>query len=162
MKNFGSNDVLTKPCLIANLCNVSQLSSEKSCCSSMSSVDILPTSPLGRAIRYTLTRWQGLLRYAEAGSGEVEIDNNPVENAIRPTAIGKKNWLFIGHPKAGQTSAIIYTMVENCRMWDIDPMEYLNDVLPRIMDHPKSRIAELLPRQWKQAREAEAAEAAAA
>jgi transposase len=124
----------------------------------MSSVDILPSSPLGRAIRYTLTRWQGLLRYAEAGSGEVEIDNNPVENAIRPTAIGKKNWLFIGHPKAGQTSAIIYTMVENCRMWDIDPMEYLNDVLPRIMDHPKSRIAELLPRQWKQAREVAAAE----
>ncbi len=81
-----------------------------------------------------------------------------MENAIRPTAIGKKNWLFIGHPKAGQTSAIIYTMVENCRMWDIDPMEYLNDVLPRIMDHPKSRIAELLPRQWKQAREVAAAE----
>ncbi len=114
--------------------------------------ELLPSSPLGKAINYTLERWDGLQRYADADSGEVEIDNNFVENAIRPTAVGKKNWLFIGHPKAGQMSAIIYTIIENCRLHDIDPMEYLNDVLPRIMDHPHQRISELLPRQWKQAR----------
>jgi transposase len=120
----------------------------------LSSSDILPSSPLGKAIRYTLSLWEGLVRYAEKQHGVVEIDNNLTENAIRPTAIGKKNWLFIGHPKAGQRSAIIYTIVENCRMWDINPMEYLLDVMPRVMEHPANRIAELLPRAWKEAREA--------
>jgi len=118
---------------------------------------ILPSSPLGKAIEYTLGRWEALVRYAVTGNGEVEIDNNWVENAIRPTAIGKKNWLFIGHPNAGQQSAILYTIIENCRLNDIDPVEYLEDVLPRIQDHPKARICELLPRQWKAAREQRAA-----
>ena len=118
---------------------------------------ILPSSPLGKAIEYTLSRWNVLARYADSGNGEVEIDNNWVENAIRPTAIGKKNWLFIGHPNAGQQSAILYTIIENCRLNDIDPVEYLEDVLPRIQDHPKARVCELLPRQWKAAREQRAA-----
>jgi len=115
--------------------------------------ELLPSSPLGKALAYTSERWEGLARYAEAGNGEVEIDNNPVENAIRPTALGKKNWLFIGHPKAGQMSAIIYTVIENCRLQGVDPMEYLSDVLPRIADHPVSRIDELLPSEWKAARQ---------
>lgn len=109
---------------------------------------ILPSSPLGQAIDYTLTRWRRLEQYAEAENGEVRIDNNPVENAIRPSAIGKKNWLFIGHPKAGQRSAIIYTIIEECRLHGVDPLAYLTDVMPRIMDHSSHRIAELLPRQW--------------
>lgn len=119
----------------------------------LSNQDILPSSPLGKAIRYATPLWAGLERYAQDGHGMVEIDNNQTENAIRPTAIGKKNWLFIGHPKAGQTSAIIYTIVENCRMWGIDPMEYLLDVMPRVMDTPTNRVAELLPRAWLRARE---------
>ncbi|MBU6301924.1 MAG: IS66 family transposase, partial [Verrucomicrobia bacterium] len=93
---------------------------------------ILPSSPLGKAIEYTLGRWNALVRYADSGNGEVEIDNNWVENAIRPTAIGKKNWLFIGHPEAGQQSAILYTIIENCRLHEVNPVEYLEDVLPRI------------------------------
>lgn len=119
---------------------------------------LLPASPLGKAIHYTLERWSGLERYAKSGSGHIEIDNNGVENAIRPTAVGKKNWLFIGHPKAGQRSAILYTIIENCRLHGINPLEYLCDVMPKIMDHPAKRITELLPRQWKAAREATAAE----
>jgi hypothetical protein len=118
----------------------------------LGNAEILPSSPLGKAVRYALGIWPGLIRYAEPEHGDVEIDTNEVENAIRPTAVGKKNWLFIGHPKAGQTSAIIYTIIENCRLNDIDPMEYLLDVLPRIMDHPRNRIRELLPRAWKEAR----------
>jgi hypothetical protein len=102
------------------------------------------------------------------------------ENAIRPTAVGKKNWLFIGHPKAGQRSAILYTIIEpeqsgdrlpkaarrasaasqNCRLCGINPLEYLCDVMPKIMDHPVGRVAELLPRQWKAARDASAEETA--
>ena len=109
---------------------------------------ILPSSPLGKALNYIRERWQYLEAYAADGNGEVEIDNNEVENAIRPTAVGKKNWLFIGHPKAGKNSAIIYTIIENCRMWQINPIAYLVDVLPRIQDYPANRISELLPRQW--------------
>lgn len=112
---------------------------------------ILPSSPLGEALTYIRNRWEFLESYAQEGNGEVEIDNNFVENSIRPTAIGKKNWLFIGHPKAGQTSAIIYTIIENCRMHGIDPFAYLVDVLPRIQDYPVNRISELLPRQWEKA-----------
>ena len=122
---------------------------------------ITPSSPLKKAIEYTLGRWEYLEAYAQEGNGEVEIDNNEVENAIRPTAVGKKNWLFIGHPKAGQRSAIIYTIIENCRMADINPVEYLIDVLPRIADHPQNRISALLPRQWAEAKKV-AAEALAA
>jgi len=113
---------------------------------------ILSQSPLGKALDYMRNRWEYLEAYAQDGNGEVEIDNNFVENSIRPTAIGKKNWLFIGHPKAGQTSAIIYTIIENCRMNQIDPFTYLVDVLPRIQDHSVNRISELLPRQWAENR----------
>ena len=91
-----------------------------------------------------------------------ELASFEVENAIRPTAVGKKNWLFIGHPKAGQRSAIIYTIIENCQMAGINPVEYLIDVLPRIADHPKNRISELLPRQWAEAKKAAETEPAAA
>lgn len=117
-----------------------------------SNLRILPSSPLGKALTYMRNRWEYLEAYAQDGNGEVEIDNNFVENSIRPTAIGKKNWLFIGHPKAGQTSAIIYTLIENCRMNKIDPFAYLVDVLPRIQAHPAKRVSELLPRQWAEAR----------
>ena len=120
----------------------------------------LPESSLGKAINYTLERWSGLERYAESGWGHIEIDNNGIENAIRPTAVGKKNWLFIGHPKAGQRSAILYTIIENCRLCGINPLEYLCDVMPRVMDHPVGRISELLPRQWKATRDARAEETA--
>jgi hypothetical protein len=87
----------------------------------------------------------------------VEIVSNLLENAIRPTAIGKKKWLFIGHPNGGQQSEILYTILENSRLHDIDPVESLGDVLPRTQDHPKARLCELLPRQWKAAREQRAA-----
>ena len=74
------------------------------------------------------------------------ITSKPAACDHRPRAIGKKNWLFIGHRNAGQMSAIIYTIVENCRIWEVDSMECLLDVMPRIMEHPSDRIAELLPR----------------
>ena len=113
----------------------------------------LPTSPLTIAANYTAELWTELTRYAEPGNGMVEIDNNLVENAIRPSAIGKKNWLFIGHPSAGQRSAILCTMVENCRMHGIDPLAYLTDVMPKLVDREAGAdVTDLLPRQWKAAR----------
>jgi transposase len=113
-----------------------------------------PSSPLTIAMNYTSKLWTELTAYAEPGNGMVEIDNNLVENAIRPSAIGKKNWLFIGHPKAGQRSAVIYTMVENCRLHGIDPLAYLAEVMPRLVDREEGAdVSDLLPRQWKAARE---------
>ena len=90
----------------------------------------LPQSAMGKAIDYTLTLWPMLLVYLE--DGRVEIDNNPVENAIRPTAIGKKNRLFIGEAEAGQRSAILFTIIEACRSRGIDPQTYLREVLTRL------------------------------
>jgi hypothetical protein len=80
----------------------------------------LPQSALGRAISYVLDQWSGLERFLE--DGRLEIDNNTVENAIRPTAVGKKNWLFIGAAEVGQRGAILYTIVESCRRRGLDPL----------------------------------------
>lgn len=114
----------------------------------------LPTSPLALAVNDTAELWRELTRYAEPGNGMVEIDNNLCENAICPSAIGKRNWLFIGHPKAGQRSAIIYTMVANCRLHGVDPLAFLTDVMPKLVDREDGAdVTDLLPRQWKAARE---------
>ena len=81
----------------------------------------------------------------------MEIDNNLVENAIRPTAIGKKNWLFIGEAEAGQRSAIIYTVIESCRRRGIDPYTYLKDVLTRLPKMTNHQIPEVTPAAWAKA-----------
>ena len=109
-----------------------------------------PTSPTGKAIAYTLGLWQELQRFRD--NGRLEIDNNLVENAIRPTAIGKKNWLFIGHPDAGDRSAILYTLLANCRRLGINPREYLLDVLTRLPALTNQQTADLTPRRWLAAR----------
>lgn len=110
----------------------------------------LPQSTFAKAIAYTLENWKELTRYAE--SGLIEIDNNLVENAIRPTAIGKKNWLFIGDAKTGQRSAIIYTLIECCRRRGIDPQAYLRDVLTRLPGATNQKIPQFTPAKWADAR----------
>ena len=109
----------------------------------------LPQSPLGKAISYTLGEWGPLTRYLE--EGRLEIDNNLTENAIRPSAVGKKNWLFIGHPQAGWRSAVIYSVIESCRRRGIDPWEYVGDVLPRLPGMKQSELPTILPARWKPA-----------
>jgi transposase len=109
-----------------------------------------PTSLTGKAIAYAIDLWQPLQRFL--ADGRVEIDNNLVENAIRPTAIGKKNWLFIGHPDAGDRSAILYTLLANCRRLGINPREYLHDVLSRLPTLTNRQTADLTPRRWLAAR----------
>ena len=89
----------------------------------------LPQSPLAGAIEYALNQWSTLEVFLN--DGRVEIDNNLVENAIRPTALGKKNWLFIGQAEAGERSAIIYTVIESCRRRGLNPYAYL-----RACSHP--------------------------
>ncbi|MDP9115028.1 MAG: IS66 family transposase [Acidobacteriota bacterium] len=106
----------------------------------------LPQSLMGKAIDYTLGLWPLLGVYLE--DGRVEIDNNLVENAIRPTAIGKKNWLFIGEADAGERGAILYTIIENCRRRGIDPYAYLRDVLSRLPSMTNWQIKDITPEAW--------------
>ena len=81
--------------------------------------------------------------------GRFEIDNNLVENDIRPTAVGRRRWLFIGHPQAGWRSAVIYSILISCRRRGLNPQEYLTDVLARLPSAKITQIQELLPAQWK-------------
>jgi len=113
---------------------------------------VLPKSLLGQAIDYTLARWEPLTRYVE--DGRLEIDNNLCENAIRPTAIGKKNFLFIGHPEAGQRSAVIYSVLGSCRRHGINPAEYLQAVFERLPKATTSELKSLTPAAWAKARRA--------
>jgi hypothetical protein len=107
----------------------------------------LPQSPLGTAMDYTLGLWPTLEVYL--ADGRVEIDNNLVENAIRPTAIGKKNWLFVGEAEAGERSAIIYTVIECCRRRGLNPFAYLRDVLTRLPNMTNRQIPEVTPATWQ-------------
>ncbi len=106
----------------------------------------LPQSLLGTAMDYALGQWPTLEVYLT--DGRVEIDNNLVENAIRPTAIGKKNWLFIGQAEAGERSAIIYTVIESCRRRGLNPFAYLRDVLTRLPNMTNWQIPEVTPEAW--------------
>lgn len=114
-----------------------------------------PTSQMGKAIGYTLNLWPKLMRFV--GDGRLEIDNNLVENAIRPSAVGKKNWLFFGAPKAGEHAAVIYTILENCKREGINPQEYLLDVLSRLPTMTNQQTHTLTPANWAQQRRAQAA-----
>ena len=83
--------------------------------------------------------------------GKYEIDNNLVENDVRPSVVGRKRWLFIGHPDAGWRSAVIYTIIQSCRRRGINPQEYLTDVLRRLPSMTNQQVKELLPSRWKPA-----------
>jgi transposase len=107
---------------------------------------ILPQNVLGMAIDYALGQWPTLTVYLE--DGRVEIDNNLVENAIRPTALGKKNWLFMGDADAGQRGAIIYTVIGSCRRRGIDPYAYLKDVLTRLPNMTNKQVSQITPENW--------------
>jgi transposase len=119
---------------------------------------VLPKSLFGVAISYTLERWEALCRYV--ADGRLEIDNNLIENAIRPTAVGKKNFLFIGHPEAGWRSAVIYSVLGSCRRAGIDPHEYLGDVLRRLPGMKMSEIPKITPAAWAKAKKTATRQAA--
>jgi transposase len=111
---------------------------------------ILPKSKLGKAVHYAIKQWPNLETYI--GDGRVEICNNLVENAIRPTKLGAKNWLFIGNEVSGQKCAILFTIVENCRRLGINPKEYLTDVLTRLPGMLAKDAIRLTPANWLKAR----------
>ena len=110
----------------------------------------LPQSPLGKACSYLLGHWDSLVVHCDHGRSK--LDTNAVENAIRPTKLGSKNWLFVGHPEAGERAAVIYSLTESCRRRGIDPFAYFKDVLARLPTmNSKSDFSVLLPANWKPA-----------
>lgn len=104
-------------------------------------------SGTARALDYSLKRWQALTRYLD--DGMLPIDNNRIEQQIRPVAVGRNNWLFAGSLRAGKRAAAVMSLVQSAKLNGHDPYAYLKDVLTRLPTHPNSRIGELLPHRWQ-------------
>jgi transposase len=111
----------------------------------------LPQSPMGKAIAHALKIWRHLCMYLR--DGRIPIDNNLAENGIRPIALSRKNWLFVGNENGGETAAILMSFCATCRKLKINTWEYLKDVLQRINTHPMSKIDQLLPDHWQALRQ---------
>ncbi len=104
-------------------------------------------SDLAKAINYSLNRWEALCRFA--GDGRLEMTNNAAERAIRPLTLGRRNWTFLGADSGGDRAAALYTLIQTCKLNDVNPQAYIADLLGRIGTHPNSRIDELLPWNWR-------------
>lgn len=113
---------------------------------------IRPKSGLGQALQYALGQWPAMQTFLE--DGRVEIDNNDTENDIRPSAVGKKNWLFVGSPEAGKRSAVMYTLLISARNHGVDPQAYLKHLIARLPTTRPSELDELLPATWAAANRA--------
>lgn len=107
---------------------------------------VLPKSPIGQALAYSIKRWEKLSAYTD--NGIYLPDNNKIENSIRPIALGRKNHLFAGSHEAAGRSAMLYSLLGTCKMHGVNPYTWLNDVLSRIAEHPVNKIKELLPHNW--------------
>jgi hypothetical protein len=111
--------------------------------------DILPSSGFAKAIGYLHNRGDAVRTFLE--DARLRPDNGESERAIRPLAIGRKNWLFAGSRTGGDATGILLSLVQTCRAVGVEPFAYLEDVLRRVNGHPAARIAELLPQNWHKA-----------
>jgi len=107
----------------------------------------LPKSPIGEAIGYALSQWDALTLFLT--DPHLPVDNNASERALRVAALGRKNFLFVGHDEAGENLAGLYSLIATCEANGFNPVDYFADVLLRVQTHPASRIDELLPHRWK-------------
>ena len=106
-------------------------------------------SAIAKAIDYSLNHWQALSEFLRDGA--VPVDNNHIENQIRPWALGRRNWMFIGSQLAGERAAVVMSLLQSAKLYGHDPFAYLKDVLSRLPTQLNSRIKELLPHQWQSA-----------
>lgn len=109
-------------------------------------IKVPPKSTIAQALQYSIGRWKALSTYTT--NGKLKIDNNPVENSIRPVAIGRKNYLFAGSHEAAQRSAMLYALLGTCKLHDLNPFIWLKDILKRLPTHHINKIEELLPQNW--------------
>jgi len=110
-------------------------------------IEVLPKSPIGKAFAYSIERWKKLCVYTT--DGRLNIDNNGVENQIRPVAVGRKNYLFAGSHEASGRSAMLYSLLGTCKLHNLNPFEWLKQVLIKLPSYPINRITELLPNNFK-------------
>lgn len=110
-------------------------------------ISILPSSEISKAFNYCIHHWDSLLNYLY--NGQLHIDNNLIENSIRPNAIGRKNYLFAGSHEAAQRSAMFYSFTGTCKMHGIDPLKWMVYVLDHIADHKVNKLHELFPQNLK-------------
>lgn len=103
-------------------------------------------NPLAKAMDYTLKRWDAFTRFLD--DGRICMSNNAAERAVRGIAVGRRNWTFCGSDAGGRRAAVMYTLIETCKLNGVDPRAWLADVLARIATHPVSRIGELMPWAW--------------
>jgi len=106
-----------------------------------------PKSPMGKAVGYSLRNWDALTAFLD--NGRIPLDNNASERALRGAALGRKNFLFVGHESAGENLAGLYSLAATCEAHGVNAQAYLADVLLRVQTHPQSRIHELLPMNWQ-------------
>ncbi|MFH1762508.1 MAG: IS66 family transposase [bacterium] len=112
---------------------------------------VLPQSPIGKAITYAQNQWKALNRYLE--DGRLSIDNNQSERALRTIVKGRLNYMFCGSHEGAKRAALIYSLVGSCKLLGIEPFEYMRDVIERMPTHPKDKVSELTPIEWKKARD---------
>src|SRR5262249_36082253 len=108
---------------------------------------VIPKSPLSNAVNYALKNWEALERYLE--DGMLDIDNNAAERLIKPVKIGAKNWIFAGSDQGAKNAAVFYSLIETCKLHQINPYDYLRNVLTRLPTQLNSKLDELLPWNWK-------------
>jgi hypothetical protein len=108
---------------------------------------VIPKSPMGQAIGYTLNNWEALCRYTE--DGDLSIDNNVAEREMKRLATGRKNWLFTGSDNGGKTAAVLFSMVSSAMRHGLDPEAYLRGVLAELPSTPVSEVEKFLPDRWK-------------
>ncbi len=113
-----------------------------------------PKNKVAKPIRYMLSRWASFTRFLD--DGRVCLSNNAAERALRCVAVGRRNWTFAGSDEGGRRVAAIYSVVQTCRLNDVDPRAWLADVLARLPEHPAKRVDELTPWAWNASRNANA------
>ena len=109
-----------------------------------------PASQIGKAVTYAYTRWGNMMRYLE--DGRIRIDNNLAENAIRPITLGRKNYLFCGNHEAAVSMSVICSLLATCKAHEVNPRDYLNDVIarmPYLQKESYEELLQLLPHKWK-------------
>ena len=107
-------------------------------------------SLIGKAVTYAYNRWDNMMRYLE--DGRIKIDNNLMENAIRPIALGRKNYLFCGSHEGAENMAVVCSLIATCKAQEVNPRDYLNDIIekmPRMKDAKQEELVGLLPHKWK-------------
>ena len=110
--------------------------------------DVLPKSPLGRALSYAENQWPAMARYLEVP--QAELDNNSTEHSLRGVVLGRRNWLHVGQEAGGEKAANLFSLMITCQRLGVEPYAYLHDILRRLPSHPNKDIWQLTPRGWKE------------